>query len=77
LCRGIQDKYRGETIKAFVVRVPGANLDVDELDKYCRDHLVAYKVPKQYEIVDSLPMTAVGKVLRYELRKREMEKQNQ
>lgn len=73
---GVPDKYRGETVKAFIVPAPGAKIDLGEVEKYCRGHLAAYKVPKLYEIVESLPMTAVGKVLRYELRKREVEKQN-
>jgi long-chain acyl-CoA synthetase len=39
-----------------------------ELDQFCRQKLAAYKVPKIYEIVESLPKSAVGKILRRELR---------
>jgi long-chain acyl-CoA synthetase len=39
-----------------------------ELDAFCRERLAAYKVPKRYELTDSLPKSAVGKILRRELR---------
>ncbi len=61
---GVPDPYRGETVKAFVVLKDGKSLTEDELDKYCRAHLAAYKVPKLYEFRDELPKTLVGKILR-------------
>lgn len=61
---GVSDSYRGETVKAFVVKRPGAHLTEEILDEYCREHLAAYKVPKAYEFREELPKTAVGKVLR-------------
>ncbi len=68
---GIPDPYRGETIKAYVVARPQALLDLDELTAYCRQHLAGYKVPRFYEVVDSLPKSAVGKILRRVLRDRD------
>ncbi|WP_027876559.1 long-chain-fatty-acid--CoA ligase [Meiothermus cerbereus] len=65
---GLPDEYRGETVAAFVVPKPGITLSSEELDKYCRENLAAYKVPRIYEIRSELPKTAVGKVLRRELR---------
>jgi long-chain acyl-CoA synthetase len=65
---GIPHEYRGETVKAYVVPRPGEALASAELDAFCRRHLAAYKVPKIYEIVESLPKSAVGKILRRELR---------
>ena len=44
------------------------SLTVDELKAYCRANFTGYKVPKHYEIRESLPMSAVGKILRRELR---------
>lgn len=64
---GIPDSYRGETVKAFVVKRSGAHLTKEILDDYCREHLAAYKVPKSYEFRDELPKTAVGKILRRQL----------
>jgi long-chain acyl-CoA synthetase len=71
---GVPDKYRGETVKAFVVIKPGEKLTEDELNTYCREKLATYKVPKLYEFVDDLPKSAVGKILRRELRDREVKK---
>ena len=65
---GLPDEYRGETVAAFIVPKPGANLTAEEMDKYCRENLAAYKVPRIYEFRTELPKTAVGKVLRRELR---------
>lgn len=61
---GVPDRYRGETVKAYVVAEPGAALTEGELVEHCRTELSAYKVPKVVEIRDSLPRTPVGKVLR-------------
>lgn len=51
-------------MKAYIVLKEGKTVTEKELDRYCRQHLAAYKVPRIYEFRDSLPKTAVGKVLR-------------
>ena len=61
---GVPDKYRGETVKAFVVCKPDASVTADELIAYCRERLAPYKVPRQVELRAELPKTQVGKVLR-------------
>ncbi|HVF04411.1 MAG TPA: long-chain fatty acid--CoA ligase [Frankiaceae bacterium] len=61
---GIPDKYRGETVKAYVVKQPGATLTEDDVVAHCAESLAAYKVPKVVEFRESLPRTVVGKVLR-------------
>ena len=61
---GVPDKYRGETVKAFIVKQPGADLSEDDVKAHCSANLTAYKVPKLIEFRDSLPRTVVGKVLR-------------
>lgn len=71
---GIPDPYRGETVKAFIVVKPGETLTVKEVVDYCRDNLAAYKIPRHVEFVESLPKSAVGKILRRELRNRELKK---
>lgn len=65
---GVPDAYRGETVKAFVILKPGSSVEAAELISWCREHLAAYKAPHQIEIVDDLPRTLSGKVLRRELR---------
>ena len=65
---GKPDPYRGETVKAFVALRDGCNVAPDELISYCRERLAAYKYPREIEIVNSVPKTATGKVLRRVLR---------
>jgi long-chain acyl-CoA synthetase len=64
---GIPDPYRGETVKAWVVRKPGITLTEDDVKAWCRDRLAKYKVPTEVEFRDELPKTTVGKILRREL----------
>ncbi|MEA3320985.1 MAG: long-chain-fatty-acid--CoA ligase [Bacillota bacterium] len=71
---GIPDPYRGETVKAYIVKKAGSNLTEEELDQYTRKHLAAYKVPRYYEFRDELPKTAVGKILRRALVEEEKQK---
>lgn len=52
---------RVEVPKAYVVLKEGRTATVSELVSFCRQHLVAYKVPKQIEFVEDLPKTSVGK----------------
>ncbi|WAH41015.1 long-chain fatty acid--CoA ligase [Alicyclobacillus fastidiosus] len=65
---GVADDYRGETVKAFVVPKPGATITVEQLEAYCRKNLAPYKVPKYFEFRSELPKSAVGKILRRQLR---------
>ena len=58
----------GEAVTAQVVLRPGAVADADELRGWCAERLAPYKVPKAVEIVDVLPRTASGKLLRRRLR---------
>lgn len=66
---GVPDEYRGEAVKAFVVRREGAACTEEEIIAFCRQHLVPYKVPRQVEFREELPKSAIGKILRKELRK--------
>lgn len=61
---GVPDPYKGESVKAWVVLSPDANNSPDELRDYCRNKLAAYKVPQLIEIMDSLPKSQVGKILK-------------
>ncbi len=66
-CIGVPDDASGEAVKLFVVK-KDPSLTADDVRQYLRQHLVAYKVPKQVEFIDELPKSAVGKILRRELR---------
>jgi len=65
---GAPDAYRGETVRAFVSLKPGARAETDELIAFCRERLAAYKCPRSVDVLDELPKTPTGKILRRELR---------
>jgi len=71
---GIPDEYRGETVKAFVVLKPGETATEKEIIDFCKEKLTKYKVPTVVEFRDSLPKSAVGKILRKTLRQEELGK---
>jgi len=66
---GVVDAYRGETVKAYVSLRPGADLRAADIVEFCKDRMAAYKRPREVEIIDELPKTASGKIMRRELRK--------
>src|SRR5215211_194199 len=68
---GIPDEYRGETVKAFISLKEGETVDPDELMAFCKERMAAYKYPRRVEVLDELPKTVTGKILRRELRQRE------
>ncbi len=65
---GVPDAYRGETVKAYIVLKDGWQASPMQLDRWCRDRLAAYKVPRSYEFRQELPTSIVGKVLRRKLK---------
>ena len=65
---GIKHLTRGEVPRAFVVPVDGQTIDRNELIDFCRKNMANYKVPRDIEIRDTLPKSAIGKVLRRLLR---------
>jgi long-chain acyl-CoA synthetase len=67
---GVPDEYRGETVKAFVTLRAGESVEERELITFAKHRMSAYKYPREVELVDELPKTASGKVLRRELRDR-------
>jgi long-chain acyl-CoA synthetase len=65
---GVPDPYRGETVAAFVSLIPGTQATPEELTTFAKDRLAAYKYPRHIEILDELPKTVSGKILRRTLR---------
>jgi fatty-acyl-CoA synthase len=63
---GLPDRYRGETVKAYVV-APSGTVTEDDVRAHCAAKLTAYKVPKLVELRAELPRNAVGKALRRQL----------
>ncbi|AHF07487.1 long-chain-fatty-acid--CoA ligase [Desulfitobacterium metallireducens] len=73
-CAGIPDSYWGEKIKAYIVIKEGWGISQEEIQSFLKGELAAFKIPKEIEFRDSLPRTAVGKVLRRFLIEEEKEK---
>ena len=67
-CVGVADERTGEAVKLFVVKAANDALGEAELMAHCRAQLTGYKVPRIVRFVEALPKSAVGKILRRELR---------
>lgn len=65
---GVYDETLGESIKAFVVLVPGAEVAGPELARFLSERLPAYKVPQQWAFVPELPKNESGKIMKQVLR---------
>jgi len=66
------DERKGETVGAAIVPRPGETLTGEEIIEYCQERLARYKIPKYVKIMDSLPKTPTGKILRRQLRDMKM-----
>ncbi len=69
---GVPHKYKGEIVKAYVVLKEGSGLTEEEVIEFCKERLASYKLPKEVEFVKDLPKSMIGKVLRGELREKEL-----
>ena len=69
---GVPDERMGEVGMAFVVATPESapTLSPESVIAWCRENMANYKVPRRVEILDALPANAMGKVTKFELRKR-------
>lgn len=67
---GAPDDKWGEAVTAIVELKPGSSTTADELAEFCRERLGGMKTPKKVEIWDQLPRSAVGKVLKRDIRDR-------
>ncbi|MGY3572630.1 long-chain-fatty-acid--CoA ligase [Vibrio paucivorans] len=65
---GIPDEHYGEEIKAFVVLKPDAQIDSRQLQQWGQEQCAAHKYPRYVQVIDKLPMSATGKILKRELK---------
>ncbi len=68
---GVPDEVRGQIAKAFVVLKPGETLTPDDLLGFLKGKIATYKLPREIVIVNELPRTATGKLLRRVLKQKE------
>lgn len=65
---GAPDERWGEVVVAAVVKHAGSDMSEEQLLAHCKEHLSHFKVPKRIEFRSELPLSAVGKILRREVR---------
>jgi len=71
---GVPDITMGEEILACVILKEGATTTADDLKAYVKSHMAKHKTPKYVEFVDSFPMNAAGKIMKYKMREWAVEK---
>jgi len=65
---GVPDKLRGTTVRAYIVPAEGSILNKKSLQGYLQNKIAAYKIPREFIIVNTLPKSSTGKILKKELR---------
>ena len=65
---GVPDVDYGERVHAVLVLHPGSFIDLESLRNHCRSLIAGYKCPRSFEVLDTLPLSAMGKVLKRQLR---------
>jgi len=65
---GVPDEKWGESVKAIVVKKPGADISADDVIAHARKNIAGYKSPRSVDFIDALPRNASGKILRRQLR---------
>ncbi len=71
---GIPDTKYGEAVMACIVLKKGEQVSKEEMTEYIKSHMARHKVPQYIEFVDSFPMNAAGKVLKYKMREEAAER---
>lgn len=65
---GVPDKLRGQAVRAYIVMKEGTLLDKKAVKEFLKNRLAAYKIPRDFLVVDALPKTPTGKLLKRALR---------
>ena len=73
---GVPDAKYGEAVMACIVLKKGEQVSKEEMTEYIKSHMARHKVPQYIEFVDSFPMNAAGKVLKYKMREEAAEHKN-
>jgi long-chain acyl-CoA synthetase len=66
---GVPDEKWGEAVCAAIVPAAGQTLDKDDIITHCRRNIGGYKIPRRMVFLDALPKSAMGKILKHELRR--------
>lgn len=64
---GVPDEHYGEVLAAWIIPKKGVELSAEEVERFCREHIAHYKVPKYYRFVEAYPMTVTGKIQKFKI----------
>jgi long-chain acyl-CoA synthetase len=67
---GIPDEKFGEALLAVILPVSGTTITADDIHQHCRGKIGGFKIPRRVQLVDAMPKSALGKILKAELRKK-------
>jgi long-chain acyl-CoA synthetase len=67
-CVGVPDDVKGEVVGVFIVKNADSPISENDINSFCKNNLTAYKVPKKITFLDAIPKSAVGKILRKDLK---------
>jgi len=70
---GVPDVRLGEELLAWILVMPDAQLEEEDVRSYCQDRIAHFKIPRYFAFVDTFPMTVTGKIQKYKLRKMGLE----
>ena len=71
---GVPDQQYGEEIMACIILNDGETMTEEELKEFVLSHMAKHKVPRYVDFVDSFPMNAAGKILKYKMRENAVDK---
>jgi long-chain acyl-CoA synthetase len=71
---GVPDAYLGQTVKAFVSLKSGVQATPKEIIAFCKERMPRHQYPRQVEIIDKIPKSETGEILRHKLREQESAK---
>ena len=64
----VKSEFFGEEVAAALRPHPGATIDTDDVQAFCRDRIARFKIPRYFRIVEAFPLTASGKIQKFKLR---------
>jgi fatty-acyl-CoA synthase len=65
---GVPDNYYGEQVMAWIKLKENQTMTMDELQSFCQDRIMHYKIPHYVKFVDDFPKTVTGKVQKFRMR---------
>ena len=68
---GQPSAFTEDEVKAWIVRTPGSTVTAEHILDHCQHHMPYFALPRFIEFIDTLPLSPIGKIMKYELRERD------